>query len=33
MEKTIDETIYNMIEKKIEFSEEVLDRLLLEDKI
>lgn len=33
MEKTIDETIYNMIEKKIEFSEEVLNRLLLEEKI
>ena len=31
MEKTIDDTIYNMIEKKIEFSEEVLDRLLLEE--
>lgn len=31
MEKTIDETIYNMIEKKIEFSEQVLDRLLLEE--
>jgi superfamily II DNA or RNA helicase len=33
MEKTIDETIYDMIEKKIEFSEQVLDRLLMEDKI
>jgi SNF2 family DNA or RNA helicase len=33
MEKTIDESIYDMIEKKIEFSEQVLDRLLLEDKI
>jgi hypothetical protein len=33
MEKTIDETIYDMIEKKVEFSEQVLDRLLLEDKI
>jgi SNF2 family DNA or RNA helicase len=33
MEKTIDEDIYDMIEKKIEFSEEILDKLLLEDKI
>ncbi len=33
MEKTIDESIYDMIEKKIEFSEQVLDKLLLEDKI
>lgn len=33
MDKTIDETIYDMIEKKVEFSEKVLDRLLLEDKI
>lgn len=31
MDKTIDEQIYDMIEKKIEFSEEVLDRLLLEE--
>lgn len=27
MEKTIDEAIYNMIEQKVEFSEEVLDKL------
>lgn len=33
MEKTIDDSIYDMIEKKIEFSELVLDKLLLEDKI
>jgi SNF2 family DNA or RNA helicase len=33
MEKTIDETIFTMIEKKVEFSEEVLDRLLLEGKL
>lgn len=31
MEKTIDEDIYDMIEKKIEFSEEILDKLLLEE--
>lgn len=31
MEKTIDEQIFDMIEKKVEFSEEVLDRLLLEE--
>ena len=31
MEKTIDEKIFDMIEKKVEFSEEVLDRLLLEE--
>lgn len=30
MDKTIDSDIYNMIEKKIEFSEEILDKLLLE---
>lgn len=33
MEKTIDETIYDMIEQKIEFSEQVLDKLLLEEQI
>lgn len=31
MEKTIDEKIYDMIEKKIEFSELILDKLLLEE--
>ena len=30
MEGTIEEDIYKMIQNKIEFSEEILDRLVLE---